>query len=453
MIFKMKQKIENEVSCLNLSEPMNITLRYPAVGKITHEQVRWSNAIVNSPVVYGLIERRTLYFITGEVKHKYTEKNLGVPDSWKDLYFHLTDDDLGLIGGQKNVPRTYAALRELAKKLVPVTFKNEQGQLIRGEVHWVDSFFYNTETGLYDVRVSPEIMPYLIDISKSFTTFDLGTAMLLRSKYSQKMYELCSQFCGDFRFLDSGEKAQGHVYKKRVVPIQMEDFRRIFNLDEVRDPRTKKVITPATYTSFKEVRQFILEATQMELFELYAAKHSNLWFDFQEGPRKGRGGKVSSIFIFIYTKEFPKEGLEKPWQKGDEPLSPFEEYAEPVEHTDIHQRMRENVWYNAGKEAQEIALQTLLGHYLHEDEVLYYMKQIRLKAGRSYDSYMQVIQVIQDKEKQPKFKNGTDAYRRNSIIKYALRVNLKEFGWSLEPMNAPTKRKQKPVEQDMFGYG
>ncbi len=81
MIFKMKQKIENEVSCLNLSEPMNITLRYPAVGKITHEQVRWSNAIVNSPVVYGLIERRTLYFITGEVKHKYTEKNLSSSES------------------------------------------------------------------------------------------------------------------------------------------------------------------------------------------------------------------------------------------------------------------------------------------------------------------------------------------------------------------------------------
>ena len=80
------------------------------------------------------------------------------------------------------------------------------------------------------------------------------------------------------------------------------------------------------------------------------------------------------------------------------------------------------------------------------------MKQIRLKAGRSYDSYMQVIQVIQDKEKQPKFKSGTDTYRRNSIIKYALRVNLKEFGWSLEPMNAPTKRKQKPIEQDLFSY-
>jgi len=43
------------------------------------------------------------------VKHKYVEKNLGVPDNWKELYFHLTDEDLGVIGGEKNVPRTYEA--------------------------------------------------------------------------------------------------------------------------------------------------------------------------------------------------------------------------------------------------------------------------------------------------------------------------------------------------------
>ena len=76
----------------------------------------------------------------------------------------------------------------------------------------------------------------------------------------------------------------------------MEDFRRIFNLDEIRDPRTKRVITPAIYTSFREVRQYILEATQMELYELYMANHSNLWFDYLPGTKKGRGGKVSSVF-------------------------------------------------------------------------------------------------------------------------------------------------------------
>ena len=86
-------------------------------------------------------------------------------------------------------------------------------------------------------------MPYLIDISRNFTTFDLGTAMLLRSKYTQKMYELCNQFSGNFRYSDQSEKESGLVYKKRVLPIQIADFRRIFNLDEVIDPRTKKVIT------------------------------------------------------------------------------------------------------------------------------------------------------------------------------------------------------------------
>ena len=109
----MKQKIQKETSCLDMSAESLVALRHPQVNKVTHEQIRWSNAIVNSPVMYGLIERRALYFITGEVKHKFTEKNLGVPENWKDLYFHLTDEDLGLIGGQKNVPRTYEALSKL----------------------------------------------------------------------------------------------------------------------------------------------------------------------------------------------------------------------------------------------------------------------------------------------------------------------------------------------------
>ena len=446
----MKQNRTKETACLDITAAATGIMRHPAANRVTHEQIRWSNAIVNSPVMYGLIERRTLYFITGEVKHKFAEKNLGVPDNWKDLYFHLTDEDLGLIGGQKNVPRTYEALSKLGEKFLPVSFRNEKGELIVGKVHWVDSFFYNTETGLYDVRVSPEIMPYLIDISRSFTTFDLGTAMLLRSKYSQKMYELCSQFCGDFRFIDKGENGQGNVFKKRVVPIKMEDFRRIFNLDEIRDPRTKRIITPAIYTSFREVRQYILEATQMELYELYAGNHSNLWFDFMEGPRKGRGGKVSSIFIFIYTREFPKENNGKPWRKGDEPLSPFEPFVEHTEHTNVHQRVKQNTWYQAPHDAQEYALETLLGHYLHDDEVKHYMRQIRLVARNHYDSYVQVMQVIQDKEKQPKFKNGTDAYRHKAIISYALKENLKEFGWSLEPM-AKAKCTRKVIQQDLFG--
>jgi len=48
--------------------------------------------------------------------------------------------------------------------------------------------------------------------------------------------------------------------------------------------------------------------------------------------------------------------------------------------------------------------------------------------------------VIQGKEKQPKFIKGTKQYKRNAIIDYVLKENLKEFGWSIEP---PASRKER----------
>ena len=53
------------------------------LGKINHEKVSWSNWIINSPISYSLMERRAMYFLSGEVKHKFVEKGLGVPENWK----------------------------------------------------------------------------------------------------------------------------------------------------------------------------------------------------------------------------------------------------------------------------------------------------------------------------------------------------------------------------------
>ncbi len=295
-------------------------------------------------------------------------------------------------------------------------------------------------------------VPYLIDISKSFTTFDLGTAMLLRSKYTQKFYELCSQFCGDFRYSVPAEEALGNMYKKRVIPFQMDVFRRIFNLEEVRDARTKRIITPASYQNYKDIKQNILEVAQKELYDLYSNGFSNLWFDYQEGAKKGRGGKVLSIVVYIYTKDNPKQGNTLLWQKGDLPLDPFEEHRvdEKPKPMTAMQRLHANMWYGCPQDQQEYAVQALLARYLDEDEVIYYMRQIRLEARECSDSYVQVMQVIQEKEQQPKFKSGTKVYKHNNIVKFALQENLKEFGWSLSPIQKRRKSKKEVVEPDLF---
>ena len=413
---------------------------------VQHEQLRWSNVIIDAPITYNVLERRAMYFLTGEVKHKYVEKGLLVPKNWDDLYFYLTDNDLGLIGGSKNVPRTYEVLSTLGEKFITIRYTDKNGKEIIGKVHWVDSFFFDKETGLYAVRVSPEIMPYLIDLNKDFTVFDSGAAMKLRSKYSQKMYELCCRYGGDYRYYDPAEQAQGHVYKKRVIPISISDFRKLFSLDEIRDPKTGKVLQPTIYENFKDVRRSILNPAMDELLTMFRYKASNVWFEYDTKGLKGKNGKVNSIIIYIYTRDHPKEGEQRPWQKGDEPLFPFD-LTEKEEKRTPAQKLHANVFYGNSHEYQEAVVQALLKRYLNKKEVAYYLTHIRREAQRYPDTWAQVIMVVQEKEKQPKFIKGTKQYKRNAIIDYVLKENLKEFGWSIEP---PSTRKERVRTADLF---
>ena len=79
--------------------------------------------------------------------------------------------------------------------------------------------------------------------------------------------------------------------------------------------KTGKVLQESSYESFKDIRSNILQVAQNELYDLFMFHASNVWFDYQAGPRKGKGGKTSSIIIYIYTRENPKEGkvLEDGW--------------------------------------------------------------------------------------------------------------------------------------------
>ena len=423
----------------------NEIFRQSEIASIQHESVTWCNDLISSPISCSLLERRVMYFITGVVKHKFMENKLGVPDNWKELYFYLTDRDLGVIGGTKNIRYTYEVLTALGMKFFPITYRKPDGGVIVGRIHWVDTFFYDEERDLYAIRISPEIMPLLINLTQNFTSFDLGTAMHLRSKYTQKLYELCCKYGGEYRYSDGQEEKTGYVYKKRVVPIEMEHFRMLFNLNEIRDKKTGKVLQQSSYDSYKDIRSNILMVAQTELYDLYMFHASNVWFDFQAGPRKGKGGKTSSVIIYVYTRENPKDGLCRPWQKGDEELYPYEPpFVEKPKKTP-QQKLQANIFY--GSERQEDIVISLLSKYLSKRELTYYMSTINREARLCPDTYTQVIQVILEKEKQPKFSKAKKQYKRNNIIEFALQENLKEYGWSIEP---PKNYKQVYKQQELF---
>lgn len=405
-------------------------VQLPDDTRVQHETVLWSNFLVNAPVVYSLLERRMLYYLTLVVKHRFVEKNLGEPKSWEDLWFNMTDADLGQIGGKTNVLQTYEALCDIGKKFITIAYVNNKGERVRGKVHWVDSFFYNEDTHRYDVRMSPEVMPYLINLSKSFTTFEVRTAMMITSKFAQKFYELCCQFSGDFRYIDK----DGRKYKKNVVPISIENFRRIFSLDEEKDPRTGKVIKEAVYPNFKDVRKRVIIPAQNELNRLYYDGNSNVWFDCME-ERTGR--KVTSLYLFVYTKENPKKGMPWVWKDGDEPLCPYE--TEYIAAPSAQERLATSSWKDLNVDGLEKVLEAQLNRYLRKAEVWYYINFIKNCRCNRRDSYLQVIQVVTDKENQEKFSVATAAYKRKCIMQYVLQENLREFGWSIPAPKGKSK--------------
>ena len=105
---------------------------------------------------------------------------------------------------------------------MPVSYYNEKKQLIHGRVHWVDTFMYNTETKRYEVRMSPELMPYLINLQDPLLHFAHKLLCPLRSKYSQKLYEFCCEFSGNYRYPRA--KSYDLAFKKNVFPIRIDQF-------------------------------------------------------------------------------------------------------------------------------------------------------------------------------------------------------------------------------------
>ena len=246
---------------------------------------------------------------------------------------------------------------------------------------------------------------------------------------------------------DRQKKFEGKTYKKRVFVLDIDKFRDLFNFEEVKDLRTNKTEQHERYRNYKNIRHFVLDAAQKELLAMYKWGASDVWFDYQAGERKGRGGKVSSIVFYVYTKEHPKKGEQLPWRNGDEPLCPFEEKLEPTEKKTPAQKLHANDYYDCQKEYQEMVVDTLLKRYLTDKEVFYYMNEIRKEAMKCKDSWAQVIQVIQAKEKQPKFIRGTRQYKRNAIIDYVLKENLRDYGWSIKP---PSTKKERRKDMKLF---
>jgi hypothetical protein len=218
------------------------------------------NRLTTSRYELTLIEKRIFYYIIKEVRNKYTT---GQRDLFDDLILNIKVSDLCKeVNQEDNKKETRKALEKFRSR--NFTYANEI------EDDWLTCGFINyahIKKGIAEIQVSHKLMPFLVELSSQYTAYSLHVAMSLKSKWSQRMYELCQKWQGTDGFR-----------------ITVDDLRKSFMLEE-------------KYDRYALLNERVLQVAKRELKELYDLGQCDAYFEFSE-ERKGRTVETLRFKLF-----------------------------------------------------------------------------------------------------------------------------------------------------------
>ena len=227
------------------------------------------NVLTQSKQSFKVIEKRCLYKIIHEVRKQYIDTNRGQKDLFGDMNLEIKPSELAQLGDEtKDV---YNALRSLRKKDIEIETEDTWVS-----TSWILQAKHDKKRDMYSVKVSGDIMPYLVELAANFTTYDLTVAISLKSTYSQRFYEFCSQ------------------YKNR------ENKTVFYTVEKLREMLMLEDKYPITYDFQKRV----IEVAKKELKEAYDNAQCDLWFEYAVKDTDKR--KILSYFFFVHTREDEK---------------------------------------------------------------------------------------------------------------------------------------------------
>ena len=187
------------------------------------------------------------------------------------MIINMTSDTLAKARDEKHVTQAFESLAKLRDQYFKIVTKDFK--LVVGIINYAK---YIEETKMYEVEVSKEILPYLVDLSRRyFTSYNLTVAITLRHVSTQRFYELCNQY---------KHKAGMKFF------IDADQLRNMLMLD-------------GKYQKDSQMRKKVFDVAQKELKELYDKGQCDLCFDYKPDEATKVGKKYTRYWIYIHTKE------------------------------------------------------------------------------------------------------------------------------------------------------
>lgn len=232
--------------------------------------VAQSNALIEAHYkqTYTVQELRTVLWMISEI-HK---EDFFKPQKYEHKSIVISVRRYAELMGI-NVDNVYRDAKKIADDLGSkrFTIRTPTGWINLG---WISSMEYKQGEGTIRVLVSPDLLPYIIDLKKNgnFTSFLLENILHLGSAHAIKIYQLLKQVIW---------KGDGRV-------IGLDELRSILGVSNTK-----------SYFAYKSIKQRILEVAKREINE-----KTDLTISYSE-IKKGR--KVEAIQFKITQKAKQKE--------------------------------------------------------------------------------------------------------------------------------------------------
>lgn len=160
------------------------------------------------------------------------------------------------------------------------TIKNEVGWENFG---WMSSMKYRTRESVIEASITPEIIPYIIDLKEKFTAFRLENILYLRSTHAIKLYQLLAQYkafgeriitVDDLRsmlgLLNLKKYTQYGAIKEKILEISKREINKKTDISfsYIGIKQSRKV----TAIKFKIIQKPTQEKQAIDLFKIYLSK-------------------------------------------------------------------------------------------------------------------------------------------------------------------------------------
>lgn len=223
-----------------------------------------SNALTESGYRLTLAEHRILLSCIAQIKR-------GVPLQ-ADSPFRIYASDIAEMAGiEKHAAYTdlQRASNRFFDRYVTVDYDYQGRHPAIRKMRWVSAVDYINEKGFIELYFTPQVLPYISDLSERFTVFNLSDIARMTSTHAIRLYELLVQW-----------RSTG----KREVEIDW--MKRIFQIED-------------KYKAIKDLKKYVIQPAVNQINEM-----SPLWVKWDQ---RKTGRRVSHVIFTFGEKSVEKK--------------------------------------------------------------------------------------------------------------------------------------------------